>query len=82
MLIRIANVLDGPGLEAVRSSLEDPALFEDGRRTAGWHAREVKRNLQATSDDLTQGVLRKLEQALLKHEVFSPRRVPSMWSAS
>jgi PKHD-type hydroxylase len=70
MLIRIANVLDGPGLEAVRSSLEDPALFEDGRRTAGWHAREVKRNLQATSDDLTQGVLRKLEQALLKHEVF------------
>jgi PKHD-type hydroxylase len=70
MLIRIANVLDGPSLEAVRSTLEDPALFEDGRRTAGWHAREVKRNLQATSDDLTRGVLRKIEQALLHHEVF------------
>ena len=70
MLIRIANVLDAPSLEAVRGTLEDPALFEDGRRTAGWHAREVKRNLQATSGDLTGGVVRKVEQALLRHEVF------------
>lgn len=70
MLIRIANVLDAPSFEAMRSTLDGPALFEDGRRTAGWHAREVKRNLQATSDDLTRGVLRKIEQALLHHKVF------------
>jgi PKHD-type hydroxylase len=71
MFIRIAEVLDAAGLRAVRGALDDPALFEDGRRTAGWHAREVKRNLQATrSSSLTQGVLRKIEQALLGHEVF------------
>lgn len=70
MFMRIADVLDAPSLDAVRSSLDDPALFEDGRRTAGWHAREVKRNLQATSRGLAGGVLRKIEQALLAHEVL------------
>jgi PKHD-type hydroxylase len=49
---------------------DNPALFEDGRRTAGWHAREVKRNLQATRHGLADGVLRKIEQALLAHEVL------------
>jgi PKHD-type hydroxylase len=71
MFIRIAEVLDAAGLEAVRGALDDPALFEDGRRTAGWHARELKRNLQASrGSSLTQGVLRRIEQALLGHEVF------------
>lgn len=70
MFMRIADVLDAPSLDAVRSSLDDPALFEDGRRTAGWHAREVKRNLQATRRGLAGGVLRKIEQALLAHEVL------------
>lgn len=70
MLLRIANLLDVASLDAVRGTLEDRDLFEDGRRTAGWHAREVKHNLQAGGDSLTRGVLRKIEQALLKHEVF------------
>lgn len=70
MFMRIADVLDAPSLDAVRSALDDPALFEDGRRTAGWHAREVKRNLQATRQGLVDGVLRKIEQALLAHEVL------------
>ena len=70
MFMRIADVLDALSLDAVRSSLDDPALFEDGRRTAGWHAREVKRNLQATPRGLAGGVLRKIEQALLSHEVL------------
>ncbi|MGH6886703.1 MAG: Fe2+-dependent dioxygenase, partial [Geminicoccales bacterium] len=65
MLMRIAGLLDAPSLDAVRSSLDDPASFEDGRRTAGWHAREVKRNLQAAPSGLVDGVLRKVEQALL-----------------
>jgi hypothetical protein len=34
MFIRIAEVLDAAGLEAVRAAFDDPALFEDGRRTA------------------------------------------------
>jgi PKHD-type hydroxylase len=70
MFMRIAGILDAASLEAVRSSLDDPASFEDGRRTAGWHAREVKRNLQAAPSGLVDGVLRKLERALLKHEVL------------
>jgi PKHD-type hydroxylase len=76
MFMRIAGILDGPSLEAVQSSLDDPAAFEDGRRTAGWHAREVKRNLQATRGGLADGVLRKIEQALLAHEVLQAAARP------
>ena len=70
MMIRIAGLLEPPDLDAVRATLADPGLFEDGRRTAGWHAREVKRNLQASGGDLTRGVVRKIEAALLRNEVF------------
>jgi PKHD-type hydroxylase len=76
MFMRIAGILDGPSLEAVQSALDDPGLFEDGRRTAGWHAREVKRNLQATRGGLASGVLRKIEQALLAHEVLQAAARP------
>jgi PKHD-type hydroxylase len=76
MFMRIAGILDAPSLEAVQSSLDDPAAFEDGRRTAGWHAREVKRNLQATRGGLADGVLRKIEQALLAHEVLQAAARP------
>ena len=42
-------VLDRDELAAIRSKLES-AVFTDGAATAGWSAREVKRNLQMTLD--------------------------------
>jgi PKHD-type hydroxylase len=69
-LIRIANLLDPPTLAGLQEALADPALFVDGRRTAGWHAREVKRNLQARRGGVVDRALAQIEAALLAHEVF------------
>lgn len=57
-------------LAAIQDILADPGLYEDGRLTAGWHARAVKHNLQAKAGGLADGVLTKIEDALMKHEVF------------
>ncbi|MEP1143976.1 MAG: Fe2+-dependent dioxygenase [Henriciella sp.] len=46
MLITIANVLDAEALEQVHSLMKT-VRWKDGAETAGFTAREVKRNLQA-----------------------------------
>jgi PKHD-type hydroxylase len=68
--MHITGLLDVTSLEAIRSTLAEPGVFVSGQTTAGWHAREVKRNEQARSGTLVDGVLRKVEQALLASEVF------------
>src|SRR5262245_57276916 len=45
MILCIADVLSAADLAEIRRGL-DAAAFQDGRKTAGWHAREVKRNEQ------------------------------------
>jgi PKHD-type hydroxylase len=45
MILCIADVLSAADLAAIRRVL-DKAAFKDGRKTAGWHARAVKRNEQ------------------------------------
>lgn len=45
MILCIADILAPADLGAIRAALEG-AAFADGRATAGWHAREVKRNEQ------------------------------------
>jgi PKHD-type hydroxylase len=70
MLIRIASLLDAPTLVSLQRALADPTLFVDGRQTAGWHARQVKRNLQARRGGAVDDALAKIEAALLAHEVF------------
>jgi len=69
MLLRIGGILSEHEVGAIVHALEQ-AGFEDGRRTAGWHAREVKRNEQATPSPVLDGVLAKVREALLAHEVF------------
>jgi PKHD-type hydroxylase len=69
VFLTIGGILEPAVLEAIRERLADAALFEDGRRTAGWHAREVKSNLQMRSgiaDDVTERV----QAALEGHPVF------------
>ncbi len=51
----ISDVLDAPAVAAARETLAQ-ATFLDGRATAGWHAKLVKKNLQASSAD--QAVVR------------------------
>lgn len=45
MILCIADILSPTDLAAIGRTLDESA-FTDGRRTAGWHAREVKRNEQ------------------------------------
>jgi PKHD-type hydroxylase len=46
MILCIADLLSAAELVALRRGL-GKAVFQDGRETAGWHARKVKRNEQA-----------------------------------
>ncbi len=70
MLLRIGGLLDPHELAAVVKTIETECEFVDGRATAGWHAREVKRNEQARSGAAADAVLAKIRDALLAHEVF------------
>lgn len=69
-MMAIDDLFAAEELAAIQDTLADPALYEDGRLTAGWHARAVKQNLQARAGGLADGVLAKIEAALMKHEVF------------
>jgi PKHD-type hydroxylase len=47
LILCVPNVLSSEELNAIRAQLEG-ASFADGASTAGWSAREVKKNLQVT----------------------------------
>src|SRR5437763_10323138 len=71
MHIVIADVLAPADLETVREAISH-VRFVDGRETAGWAAREVKRNRQAASSDRSLEAARALiSERILKHDVFS-----------
>lgn len=57
VIICAPNVLTAEELGAIRSELRDTS-FVDGADTAGWSAREVKKNLQAAADTESQARLR------------------------
>lgn len=78
MILCIGNVLDEEALTRVREEL-GRIEFRDGRETAGWHARTVKRNTQASSSDeravrLREEMGRQLEQHALFQMATRPRR--------
>ncbi len=76
MFLQIQNVLSAAQVEAIRERVEShPQDFEDGRRTAGWHAKAVKDNEQAKGD--TAAAIREVvEKSLLAHPVFKAAAMP------
>lgn len=68
-MIVIADVLDRPTLDALREAAEGLS-FEDGRATAGRHAREVKANLQARPSDELDAVLGLVRDRLMASDLF------------
>ena len=78
MFLVIGGVLDAHEVAAVREAAAR-IPFVDGRATAGRYAREVKRNEQAAKSPELDGVIAKIEKALLKNELFvaaaRPRRI-------
>jgi PKHD-type hydroxylase len=70
MILCISEILTGEQLVRIRA-LFDSGRFEDGRNTAGWHARLVKNNEQMNMADKTADALRaEVESALTGHPVF------------
>jgi PKHD-type hydroxylase len=70
MILNIANVLSATEAQEAVQSLT-AARFEDGRRTAGQHARIVKDNLQAaTEDDAAKAVKTLVAGRLMANSLF------------
>lgn len=85
MILCIGNVLSEDQLARVRVAL-DKGQFEDGRKTAGWHARLVKNNEQMSPGGDQGQILRdEVQTALSRHPLFQmaarPKHVtPVMFS--
>ena len=84
MILCIADVLTADELASIVAVLS-AAAFGDGRDTAGWNARLVKRNLQALKNDPARGAAEAVETALRRNALFAsaalPRRIaPVMFS--
>lgn len=75
MLIVIAQVLGGEQLTELQSALSR-ADFSDGRLTAGWSARLVKRNSQAAPDPALDQWRDRVQSALSAHPVFRLAALP------
>ena len=69
MQIVIGTVLSAEEIDLIRATLAQ-ATFVDGRETAGFAARLVKNNRQA-SDRKTETVRKLVEERILAHEVFA-----------
>jgi PKHD-type hydroxylase len=81
MQIVIGDVLSADEIRIVLAAL-DGARFEDGRATAGFAARLVKHNEQATGSDRSLETVRKLiAERILGHEVFRLAVRPKALSA-
>ncbi len=78
MLITIQNILDRADLERLRGDLQR-LHFDDGRASAGWSARTVKRNAQAAADPLVEQWRDRIEAVLRGNPLFQlaaqPKRI-------
>lgn len=70
MILCIGEILNADQLKRVRAAL-DNGSFDDGRKTAGWHARLVKNNEQMQmADDAARALRAEVEK--------SPDRTPGV----
>jgi PKHD-type hydroxylase len=85
VIVCIGDVLSADAVTRIREGLGEVA-FRDGRETAGWHARTVKRNTQADGrDERVAALRREVDAAIAEQALFRmaarPRRVlPVMFS--
>lgn len=70
MILCIGEVLSPDSLASIRDTLGETS-FLDGRETAGWHARTVKRNTQADARQAeVQTVRDRVDQAIAASTLF------------
>jgi PKHD-type hydroxylase len=71
----IQSILCEAEVSAVLQVLKEEAPFADGRTTAGFHAKQVKKNEQATGAK-SEAIAKKIENALSQHPVFRAAAMP------
>lgn len=76
MILPIAKTLPPDLLEACQTFAADTSRFEDGRITAGWHARALKRNQQARHSAALSALLAQVTDGLLAHELVQAAARP------
>ena len=75
MILFIENVLSAAECVAACAALAEAGTFAPGARTAGWHAKAVKANEQA-SGPVADALTEKVSAALLAHPVFRAAAQP------
>lgn len=76
MIMCVPKVLTTEELETIRSELRE-APFIDGADTAGWSAREVKKNLQVNADTANQARLREIvRNAFMRNPTLQTALLP------
>lgn len=77
MILCIGDILSDEQLQRVRTAL-DSSAFDDGRKTAGWHAKLVKNNEQMQMGNEAAKALRaEVEKALTQHPLFQMAARPA-----
>jgi len=77
MAIFVDNVLNVYSIDAIIEVLNDKKIFEEGKKTAGRTAKQVKNNLQAKPDVPAVAAIKKMvEQALLENPIFMAAAQP------
>ncbi len=80
MILCIAEVLSPEQLSRIRTQL-NASRFQDGKETAGWHARLVKQNEQAAPQEPgVQALKQEVEQSLGRHPLFQIAARPKRMS--
>ncbi len=76
MLMCIPDILDLPTLKKIRAEIGE-SEFEDGRRTAGRHAKRVKHNLQLEREsDQAKRIKATIVRALRRNPTFHRVAIP------
>ena len=79
MMIVIGNALDTHETAALREAAEK-LEYEDGKRTAGRYARNVKSNLQAVASPGLETIFTKVRDTLNGNEVFRSAARPKKFA--
>lgn len=77
MILQISNAVDTDTVKSIVAGL-DAGQFRDGKKTAGWAAKDVKNNQQLSgkkSEAATQVLLDRLQQNALVQSVMRPKQV-------
>lgn len=76
MILPVAGVLSPALIATFQQLASDNALFEDGRSTAGWYAKQHKHNLQARSVESVQKLMKQTMAAISDHELIQAAARP------